>query len=153
MFAIEVPLAAGSPEPDSPDLTFRAPADSLAGVRVLVVDNDEAVLVSMKALLEQWGCQPLMARDLESALALCRQQPEPPDLVLADYHLDWGRSGLEVIEALHRRYCHELPAAMITADRSAETLRQFRERGLPVLSKPLRPGKLRALLTHLMAST
>ncbi len=154
MFAIEVPRARGqvaaatSEQPNSP-------LDSLAGTRVLVVDNDEAVLLSMCALLEQWGCELSVARDCEAALALCVDKGQEgrasaPQLLLADYHLEQGRTGLEVVQALRQQLGADFPAAMITADRSADTLQQFRELGLPVLPKPVRPGKLRALLTHLL---
>ncbi|WP_020679846.1 NahK/ErcS family hybrid sensor histidine kinase/response regulator [Marinobacterium rhizophilum] len=151
MFAIEVPRARG-PVSFAAPAQLSPPIDTLAGTRVLVVDNDENVLLSMCALLEQWGCELSVARDCEAALALCQAEAPgvEPQLLLADYHLDWGRTGLEVVQALRRHYGEGFPAAMITADRSADTLRLFREQGLPVLPKPVRPGKLRALLTHLL---
>ncbi|GGO80841.1 hybrid sensor histidine kinase/response regulator [Marinobacterium nitratireducens] len=151
MFAVEVPLAGRG---ESVEAAAPAPVvagDELCGCRVLVVDNDESVLISMQALLQQWGCEARVARDLGGALAVAAGDGDPPDLVLADYQLDWDRSGLEVVEALRQRYGEGLAAAMITADRSAETLRRFRDRGLPVLAKPVRPGKLRALLTHMIS--
>ncbi|NVK43549.1 MAG: PAS domain S-box protein [Oceanospirillaceae bacterium] len=152
VFKVEVPLAGRNYRPE---VAAAAPAlrgDALDGVRVLVVDNDESVLISMQALLQQWGCEACVARDLAGAEAVVADLDAPPDLVLADYHLDWGCSGLDVIQALRQRCGSDLPAAMITADRSAETLRQFRELGLPVLAKPVRPGKLRALLMHLVSA-
>ncbi|ANG62362.1 hybrid sensor histidine kinase/response regulator [Marinobacterium aestuarii] len=157
MFAIEVPRVPGQVAAAAPE-QLSAPLDSLAGTRVLVVDNDEGVLLSMCALLEQWGCELSVARDCEAALALCVQNGEEgreaaPQLLLADYHLDLGRTGLEVVQALRQQLGTGFPAAMITADRSADTLQLFREQGLPVLPKPVRPGKLRALLTHLLQQT
>lgn len=154
MFGIEVPLVGAMEMPQAPSAPALAsqPGDGLGGLRVLVVDNDRSVLLSMQALLEQWGCDVQVARDLDSALACCDAASLAPDLLLADYHLDWGHTGLEVIEALRGRFGGALPAAMITADRSVESLRQFRELGLHVLSKPLRPGKLRALLMHLVST-
>jgi PAS domain S-box-containing protein len=154
MFAIEVPRVAGlvSVAVAAPP---GLPGDTLAGTRVLVVDNDDSVLLSMCALLEQWGCELSVARDCDTALALCQEraggsQQAAPQLLLADYHLDWGRTGLEVVQVLRQLYGADFPAAMITADRCADTLRLFREQGLAVLPKPVRPGKLRALLMHLL---
>ncbi len=151
MFAIEVPRVTGRATGTAP-VQLRPPVDTLAGTRVLVVDNDERVLLSMCALLEQWGCELCVARDCDAALALCRGvgNDVAPQLLLADYHLDRGHTGLEVVHALRQHYGAGFPVAMITADRSADTLRLFREQGLPVLPKPVRPGKLRALLTHLL---
>jgi PAS domain S-box-containing protein len=154
MFAIEVPRVLGKVAAASSEQQH-VPLDNLAGTRVLVVDNDEGVLLSMCALLEQWGCELSVARDCEAALALCQANGEgdrgyAPQLLLADFHLDLGRTGLEVVQALRQQLGADFPAAMITADRSADTLQLFREQGLPVLPKPVRPGKLRALLTHLL---
>ncbi|MCP8686972.1 hybrid sensor histidine kinase/response regulator [Marinobacterium sedimentorum] len=154
MFAVEVPRVLGKVAAAASE-QLSVPLDSLAGTRVLVVDNDEGVLLSMCALLEQWGCELSVARDCEAALALCQANGEEgrgpaPQLLLADFHLDLGRTGLEVVQALRQQLGADFPAAMITADRSADTLQLFREQGLPVLPKPVRPGKLRALLTHLL---
>jgi len=151
VFSVEVPLAGRGGRREVPAPGPDISGDQLYGRRVLVVDNDESVLISMRALLEQWGCEALVARDLAGARRIVTELEAAPDLVLADYHLDWDCSGLEVVQALRACCGAELPAAMITADRSAETLRQFRELGLPVLAKPVRPGKLRALLTHMVS--
>ena len=149
VFSIDVPLAnvqAGS-------LSYVMPqpvADPLNDCRVLVVDNEEYILASMRALLEQWGCHVSTAQDMEQAL--CQyQRAGRVDILLVDYHLDDDRTGLEVIDAI-RADQPGIPAVMVTADRSADTRQQFKEQGLQILSKPVKPGKLRALLTHLLGA-
>jgi CheY-like chemotaxis protein len=69
-----------------------------------------------------------------------------PDLVLADLHLDEGPDGLEVIEALRRRWQRGVPAALITADRDPTLRVRARARQVELLHKPLKPAALRALL-------
>ena len=152
MFAVEVPVS---------DHQFTVPRDtpvidyngSLAGCRVLVIDNEESILLSMEALLEQWGCAVYQAASEVEAQQLFKHETAP-DIILADYHLDQGRTGVEAIMALNRQFSqqfgHPVPAVVITADRSQESLKLFRECQLPVLNKPLKPGKLRALLSHLL---
>ena len=39
---------------------------------------------------------------------------------------------------------------IITADRSSDTLQFIRENGYPVLKKPIKPAKLRALMSHML---
>ena len=68
----------------------------------------------------------------------------PPNGLLVDYHLDHG-NGIEAIATLRRRY-GELPAILITADRSPAVREQAREEGIQVLHKPIKPAALRALL-------
>ena len=68
-----------------------------------------------------------------------------PDIVIADYHLDAG-TGLEVVAALRLRFGAELPAVLITADRSNELRSEARSRGIVFLNKPVKPAALRATL-------
>lgn len=73
-------------------------------------------------------------------------------MILADYHLDDGLTGDQMIAVLRQRLNRQVPAAVITADRSDQLRRQLRDQELPVLNKPVRPNRLRALLASLMQS-
>ncbi|GAA0685068.1 ATP-binding protein [Marinobacterium maritimum] len=122
--------------------------DLLDGRRVLVLDNDPAILVSMQALLGGWGCEVMLAEDLSEARKACSEKA--PDLVLADYHLEDEQTGLELRSWLNNAGMAEIPMVMLTADRSDDTRKAFREQGVQVLNKPVKPGKMRALMTHLI---
>ena len=150
MFSVQVPLSTNSTPSVRPRSEVDATVDVLEGRRCLVIDNEESILVSMHALLSQWGASVMVAEDEAQAIAVC-EQGFVPDVILADYHLDNDRTGIEAIAAV-RALLGDLPAMLVTADRSDESRRQYREQGLPVLNKPVKPGKLRALLTHLLVS-
>ncbi|KEA61907.1 Sensory box histidine kinase/response regulator [Marinobacterium lacunae] len=122
-------------------------SDALKGERILVVDNEPEILVSMRALLEGWGCRVSTVESLDEAL---EARLERPAMILADYHLDNDATGIDAVQKLRKYFNHPVPAAILTADRSGETRRLFREKGLAVLNKPLKPGKLRALMNHLL---
>jgi CheY-like chemotaxis protein len=66
--------------------------------------------------------------------------------LLVDYHLDRG-TGLDAIAALRECY-GDLPAILITADRSVAVRDRARALGIQVLHKPLKPAALRALLAQ-----
>ena len=70
-----------------------------------------------------------------------------PDGLLVDYHLDGG-NGVGAIAALRRRLQRDLPAILITADRSARVREEARAAGVHVLNKPIKPASLRALITQ-----
>jgi CheY-like chemotaxis protein len=70
-----------------------------------------------------------------------------PDGLLVDYHLDDG-NGIAAIAELRRRFGSELPAILITADRSPHVRADARAQGIQLLHKPLKPAALRALLTQ-----
>ncbi|SFM62972.1 hybrid sensor histidine kinase/response regulator [Marinobacter zhejiangensis] len=126
--------------------------DALSGALVLVIDNEPDILLSMGALLERWGCQVLVAASAEEAIDQCSESEEVPDAILADFHLDHDRTGCEAILAV-RRHCNlDIPAAIITADRSDESRRLLQALYLPILNKPVKPNRLRALLTSMVAA-
>lgn len=150
VFSIDVPLAEAMPRE-----RVAAPAvvpqlgDPLPGRRLLVIDNEESILLSMAALLEQWGCTVVTATDEQSALTAL--DGVAPDAILADYHLDHGLTGWDVVLAVRGRFNQALPVVMITADRSDQCRQQLQGCGVPVLNKPVKPGKMRSVLSHLLA--
>ncbi|WP_312197363.1 PAS domain-containing hybrid sensor histidine kinase/response regulator [Stutzerimonas chloritidismutans] len=151
VFSIDVPLAEAMPRE-----RIAAPAvvpqlgDPLPGRRLLVIDNEESILLSMAALLEQWGCTVVTATDEQSALTAL--DGVAPDAILADYHLDHGLTGWDVVLAVRGRFNQALPVVMITADRSDQCRQQLQGCGVPVLNKPVKPGKMRSVLSHLLAA-
>jgi two-component system, OmpR family, response regulator len=65
--------------------------------RILVVDDDGPILTLMRAILREFGFEPIVAGTGAQALDLARTNP--PDLVLLDIRMP-GMSGAEVIRAL-----------------------------------------------------
>ncbi|MDU9394401.1 NahK/ErcS family hybrid sensor histidine kinase/response regulator [Pseudomonas japonica] len=149
VFSIDVPLSCEAPRPVvAPALPLPALGDPLPGRRLLVLDNETSILQSMAALLGQWGCEVLTATDREAALQVL--QGRAPELVLADFHLDHGVTGCEVVRDLRKHFGSAIPAVMITADRSDQSRRAMQRLGAPLLNKPVKPGKLRAVLSQLL---
>jgi CheY-like chemotaxis protein len=101
----------------------------------------------METLLGGWGCHVLKAPDLKSALLAVSDAKETPHGLLVDYHLDSG-NGIEAIAALRWRFGNNLPAILITADRSPAVREEARAREIQLLTKPLKPAALRALLAQ-----
>lgn len=117
-------------------------------LKVLCVDNEPAILEAMEGLLVHWGC------DVRTALSLKQIDREHllegwyPDLVLMDYHLD-QTSGLDAIEWLRHNLGGHLPAALVTADRSPAVRTLAEDRGIAVVTKPVKPAALRAAISGL----
>ncbi|WP_149195330.1 hybrid sensor histidine kinase/response regulator [Luteimonas suaedae] len=140
MFSILVPRAknalVATPKP-ALDL-----ADSLAGLRVLCVDNDPDILAGMATLLRRWRIEPSCATTVDEALA---QMAAQPDVLLVDYHLHDRLDGLDTLDAL-RALAPDTPGALLTADGSDALKQAARRRGYRVLTKPVKPASLRAFL-------
>jgi CheY-like chemotaxis protein len=118
------------------------------GMTILLIDNEPAILDGMVTLLSGWNCRPLPALGLDQALAQLEWLAAPPDAILADYHLDDGVTGPQVIRALNARLGRPVPAALITADRTDEVKAEADEGGWELLTKPVRPARLRSLIGH-----
>ena len=129
--------------------TLPSPASNLSGIKVLVVDNERAILDAMSGLLTGWACEVRTARSLKDISRDSLLEGWLPDLVLMDYHLD-QTSGLDAVEWLRHNVGGHLPAALITADRSAQVRTLAEERGIAVVTKPVKPAALRAVISGLV---
>lgn len=146
-FTIRVPRA----EPvlhreDVNPTTGRAQAAS--GGRVTVVDNDEQVQQGMRVLLENWGLEVVTGSHPDDP-GVVASVVDGAALLIADYHLDDGLTGDVAIARLRARCDGPLPAIVITADRTDEVKQSLAAQELPVLTKPVKPAQLRALLRKL----
>lgn len=148
VFSIQVPLAEHLAPAAMPSALQAQPGDPLPGRRLLVVDNELSILHSMAALLGQWGCEVVTATDQQAALQALEQRA--PDLIVADFHLDHGLIGCQVVEGLRQHFGSSIPAVIITADRSDQCRRDLQRMGVPLLNKPVKPGKLRAVLSQML---
>jgi len=73
-----------------------------------------------------------------------------PDVIVSDYRLPGDTDGIEVITRLRQRFGRDIPAILVTGDTAPDTILRISQADFPLLYKPLRPAKLRALLTHLI---
>jgi Na+/proline symporter/signal transduction histidine kinase len=145
-FAITIPRSAETPMELPTRESARVDSGQLAGITALCIDNEPSVLDGMETLLRGWGCEVIKAPSLELALDAVSDQRTIPNGLLVDYHLDQA-NGIEAIIALRQRL-GELPAILITADRSPDVRELARGEGVQVLHKPLKPAALRALLAQ-----
>ena len=149
-FSIELPLAIYDENKTKISFpSFPAFGNSLEGRRILVIDNEENILMSMAALLDQWQCEVSIATGYKEAL--CALQEIIPEIILVDLHLNCSENGLNVVKKLREYFAKDIPAVLITADHSDQFEILRKKLNIPVLNKPVRPNKLRAILSHRLA--
>ena len=144
VFGVRVPIV--PPRPGEPASAAPETDTQLAGLRVLVVDDEPDVRAALDGLLRRWGCSVETAASGGEALSPGRA---PPDLVLCDLRLGEGGSGFDVLDRLRARWGAGLHGIIVTADASTERIADAHARGYPLLQKPVRPAKLRALVEQL----
>ena len=151
MFAIGLsPVAAPEARRMPPPVSNGLPAgESLAGLRVLCVDNDHEILDGMRALLARWQVTVIAASTVDQAVACLEQNP---DVLLVDYHLHDRLDGLQTLDLLRQRSPRPLPGALLTADGRDELKKAARDQGWRMLTKPVKPASLRAFLSAQVAA-
>ncbi|TFZ07764.1 ATP-binding response regulator [Ramlibacter humi] len=151
VFRLVLPAVHGAtlPVPPMALAADRPGLQRLPPVRVLVVDDDETVRAGMQLLLRDWGCDCEAVDGIEAALALAGAWA--PQLVVSDYRLRGGRTGIEAIAALRAACGPDLPALLLTGDTAPHRLREASATGLPLLHKPAPPAELHRSIAALLA--
>ena len=98
-------------EPESKSGAVDSPRS--ASKRILLVDDDQEIVESMRTVLETRGYQILVARDGNQGLVMA--ESEEPDLVVLDMMMP-KRSGFLVLEKLRRSRPDPMRVIMITAN-------------------------------------
>jgi signal transduction histidine kinase/DNA-binding NarL/FixJ family response regulator len=146
-FAISVPLAAPARLTEHPG---EVAVDQAAGKSVVVIDDDVLVLDGMRGVLKGWGCDVVTATSEDAALAALSKGERSPDIIISDYRLTDGKTGIDVIERIRRAFGAPIPAFLVSGDTSPERLREARASGYYLLHKPVLPITLRAVVSQLL---
>ncbi|MEW6676877.1 MAG: hybrid sensor histidine kinase/response regulator [Pseudomonadota bacterium] len=134
----------------TPESSPQRPSLPLEKALVAFIDDDSSILEAMVEVFDHWGVALAAG---ESGAQVCRELEElgrRPDVILSDYRLKDGETGIDAIRTLHAAF-GPVPAALLTGDTASETINEIGKTGFPVLHKPLKPAKLRAFLSHLLA--
>ena len=115
--------------------------------RVLVVDDEAAVLLTYRLILERQGYEVVACGTSKSAIeAMERQQF---DVVLCDYSLEEQHTGFEVISAA-RKMNSTIPAALLTGYATKETADEATSRGIGIMFKPIEIEEFLATTSNML---
>ncbi|MCL1099450.1 hybrid sensor histidine kinase/response regulator [Shewanella gelidii] len=148
LFSIRVPLGQTTTEPKANKVPKML--QPLAGVKVLCIDNEEAILAGLESLLKRWQCEVICAKDLADARIKLGLKGVAPDIVLADFHLDHGQNGVDAMDAIRGMYGEDLPGILITANTRKDLIEDIQGRGYHYMAKMVKPAALRALISSLV---
>ena len=136
--------------------TNEPPITSLVGIRVLAVDDDEAVRESMRIVMQGWGCHVTLAAGREEALA--HAQTESPDILVTDYRLRGGVTGGDLIDAVRQMLMRPdgtprppLPVIIVTGDTHPDRLREAQGHAALLLHKPINANTLKEALIEVLS--
>ena len=125
----------------------------LTGARILLVEDDIDVLKASIQLMESWGCIVDSGRDLDEIKNIIRSPAYLlPNIIVADNRLPGDASGVDVVKLVQQELESLIPSIIITGDVERSHIQSIKDKGLPVLLKPIQPAKFRAILSHLINS-
>ncbi len=101
----------------------------------------------MGGLLTACGCQVMLAGDAAGALALWEQGMRPESIV-SDYRLPGDFNGVDIVLKLRQLAGTSIAACVVHGDRYEAVCHAAMEAGLILLTKPVRPAKLRSMMHH-----
>jgi CheY-like chemotaxis protein len=151
-FSVSAPVVAQPHAATVMQIPSLAIVDPARGKRVIVIDDDRPVLDGMRGILQSWGCEVQTATSDTAALASVAKNGGKPDLIISDYRLAGGKTGIEAIALLREAVAAPVPAFIITGDTAPERLREASAAGFHLLHKPVSPMALRAMLNRLLKS-
>lgn len=152
-FSVTVPVAASPTNLSTPTAAQTGPASNepatqpWSGCHALVIEDDQTIRDALSNLLRSWGFKVTCGPGL-TWLAQHGHQ-EHWDLLISDHRLADG-TGREAVQYI-RNIQKDTPALIVTGDTSSDQLNMLAQSGLPVLHKPFRSEKLRAMIQETMA--
>jgi PAS domain S-box-containing protein len=140
----EAPAAAAGPE-----------KVALAGVRALVVDDEDDARDLVKTVIAQYGADVVSARSASEAFALIAEAPEKmrPDVMVTDLGMP-GEDGYSLLRRV-REWEHEhdayIPAVALTAYGRSEDRKRALMAGFQMyVAKPVEPDELAVVIASVI---
>ncbi|UDL89391.1 response regulator [Mesorhizobium sp. PAMC28654] len=132
-------------------LQFAPPRDAVPQANIaagiMVVEDETDVLDAMVLLLGLEGHRVHAGRSAAEVLRVHAEAlavgEAPVDLIIADYRLGEGATGLEAVRALRAHLGRAVPSIIVTGDTSPSRLKEVSASGSRILHKPIAGEELR----------
>ena len=126
--------------------------ESLADKFIVVVDDEEPILNSMRTLLEQWRCTVVTAVSAHDAVSKLHRSTRVPDALVCGCGLGADGNSMDMIDVLRDEFNHEIPALVMTNYATSESIKETLSSGFPVLSKPVQATILHEVLVQVIGN-
>jgi signal transduction histidine kinase/CheY-like chemotaxis protein len=147
-FKVTVPITAPVPEQPAPEGNLPPTLTAATSVGVVVIDDDPLVRDAVERMITSWGLRVETCRNGDEAMAtLERRDATIRWQALIDYRLSGGENGLDVADRIIRHFGRGIGLTLMTAETDSAIFDQATRRDIVVLRKPVKPIRLRAILT------
>ena len=148
VFTVELPVGKG-PRTTARSIPGKGPIGiTLDGRLIVIVEDEPAVRQGLEVLLTGWGATIVSLASVGAARdwAEGAEPAAPPALVIADYRLENGETGVAAIDLLRERFGKGVPAIVVTGSSMTGHDKEALEHDFHLLIKPVLPNKLRAMI-------
>lgn len=143
LFSLMVPRCAkGTIQPT--DATSSGLLSGLESLNIFYVDDEENNIHALSTLMDNWNCTFSSATSSASSIDYAKNNTAP-DVILMDYQLDPETNGLKLGDEL-RDIWGDIPVCIVSAAPDEDLSMRVTGHGFDFLRKPIKPGKMRALL-------
>jgi two-component system, sensor histidine kinase len=151
VFTLELPKGQLQPaDAAEPASKLQGATIHLQGRFIVVVEDDPTVRAGLEALLQGWNAKIASfesVQDCQTWLKQASASQQRPDLIMADYRLENGCTGLDAIYAIREHFKNKpIPAIVVTGSTTANHEQTALEHDFHVLLKPVAPNKLRTMV-------
>jgi len=126
---------------------------NLGEIDVIVIDDHEGIRFSLSNILSNWGCKVRSFESADTACEALKKLPTwKPNLIISDYRLRNKVTGIEAIDKVKLILNYAIEAIIISGDTAPKEIIKIKQSGLIVLHKPIKPAKLRVIVSLKMKS-
>jgi len=118
-------------------------------VKILIVDDDEAMRLTLSDLMASLGLSVQTAKSGTEALIVLNQQPAELDIVLTDLMMP-GYTGLDILKAVRARSEHILVVIMTGYASIESAVEAIRAGAYDYIAKPFTLGEAEILIRNAM---
>jgi two-component system, sensor histidine kinase len=149
VFSLELPLGKAQAHKAARDMGKSQLGLTLDHQFIVVVEDEPAVRGGMEVLLKSWGARVASFETTAACQAWTASldaSAPVPDLLIVDYLLEQGRTGLDAILILRKHFASKIATIMVTGSNMHSLDKDAQAHDFHLLSKPVIPNKLRAMI-------
>jgi len=142
-FSIQLPVVRGRAGRKSRDeVAASAQSESTVSGLIILIEDDIKVANAWELLLVAEGYQVATAESAKEAEAVVKHLAEPPDLIISDFHLLDGSTGVEAVAMIREEFEQNIPAFIVTGDTSKMVQEAKFTENCIIMNKPVNTDQL-----------
>ncbi len=143
-FTVSLPIVVGGGSYVEDELGVDSRIEEQGSGLVILIEDDVSVADAWGLLLEAEGYTVATAASATEASALIQHTDEPPILLISDFHLLDGSTGVEAVSLIREFYDAEIPAFIVSGDTSKVVKEARLLDNCTLMSKPVDTARLLA---------